>query len=385
MTRQSDARSASVTRVSSSEQAQGSVQSDEACQWEHVFGGQAVMEGVMMRGRRSWGVAVRRPSGDIARFSFPLTSAGDRHRWLKLPVIRGVVALFESMSLGIRALGISANVGLEDPEADTASEDGADNLAADSAAGTDAATGPETSISSKAATGTDSTAEAKDAKQAGGAAFGWKELAVTVTVAVVFAVGLFIVIPLFVVKRYEDVFANPFLFNLVEGVIRIVIFLLYILGVSLIPDLRRVFMYHGAEHKVIHAYEACGRPDAKRAEDYRPQHPRCGTGFLLVVMVVAILVFAAVGKPSLFWLVFSRIVGIPLIIGIAYEVGIKWLGRHPNSLPARVFLWPGLQLQRLTTREPTADMLEVAAAALDEVIKKDEERQPEPKEAPAEA
>ena len=190
----------------------------------------------------------------------------------------------------------------------------------------------------------------------------------TVVVAVAFAVGLFIVIPLVVVKDFEETFSNPFVFNLVEGVIRIVLFLLYILGISLIPDLRRVFQYHGAEHKVIHAYEACGRPDAKRAEGYPPMHPRCGTGFLLVVMVIAILVFAVVGKPSLLWLVMSRIVGIPIIIGISYEVGIKWLGRHPNELFARVLLWPGLQLQRLTTREPTPDQLEVAAAALDEVM-----------------
>lgn len=199
--------------------------------------------------------------------------------------------------------------------------------------------------------------------------------------AIALAVGLFIVVPLVVVKRFEDTFSNPFVFNLVEGLIRIVIFLLYIGGISLIPDLRRVFQYHGAEHKVIHAYEACGRPDAKRAEDYPPQHPRCGTGFLLVVMVVAILVFAIVGKPALQWLILSRIVGIPVIIGISYEVGIKWLGRHPNGVLARVLLWPGLQLQRLTTREPSADQLEVAAAALEEVMSRDEAIQVELQEA----
>ncbi len=136
-----------------------------------------------------------------------------------------------------------------------------------------------------------------------GPSFGWKELAVTLTMAIALAVGLFVVIPLVVVKRFEETFHNPFVFNLVEGVIRIAIFLIYILAISLIPDLRRVFQYHGAEHKVIHAYEACGRPDAEAAVKYPPQHPRCGTGFLLVVMVVAILVFAIVGKPGLYWLV----------------------------------------------------------------------------------
>jgi uncharacterized protein YqhQ len=331
-------------------------QEGTTCQWENVFGGQAVMEGVMMRGRHSWGLAVRRPSGGIARYSFPLTSAGERHHWLKIPVIRGVVALFESLSLGVKALGISANVALEsaDPTAEPAPEvDGK----ADGTAGTD---GP-------------------------GAAFGWKELAVTLVLAVVLAVGLFIVVPLVVVKHFESTFHNPFVFNLVEGLIRIVVFLIYIGGISLLPDLRRVFEYHGAEHKVIHAYEACGSPDAKRAEDYPPMHPRCGTGFLLVVMVIAILVFAVVGKPALQWLVVSRIVGIPIIIGISYEVGIKWLGRHPNGVLARVLLWPGLQLQRLTTRQPSPDQLEVAAVALEEVIKKDDERVLELKEAAAQA
>ncbi len=210
-------------------------------------------------------------------------------------------------------------------------------------------------------------------------------MAVTLVLAVALAVGLFIVVPLVVVKQFESTFHNPFVFNLVEGLIRIVVFLIYIGSISLLPDLRRVFQYHGAEHKVIHAYEACGRPDAKRAEDYPPMHPRCGTGFLLVVMVIAIFVFAIVGKPALLWLVVSRIVGIPVIIGISYEVGIKWLGRHPNGVVARVLLWPGLQLQRLTTRQPSPDQLEVAAAALDEVMKRDEARQAELKEAAAQA
>jgi uncharacterized protein YqhQ len=343
-------------------------------EWENVFGGQAVIEGVMMRGRHSWGLAVRRPSGAIARMSYPLTSLGERHRWLKLPVVRGVIALFESMSLGVKALGVAANISLEDTG--TSEAGGAVN-------------GKSVALETQAATSGDPTRSKRDIQEAPSgpdeAAFGWKALAGTVVVAVAFAIGLFIVIPLVVVKAFEETFSNPFVFNLVEGVIRIALFLLYILGVSLIPDLRRVFQYHGAEHKVIHAYEAYGRPDAERAVEYPPMHPRCGTGFLLVVMVIAILVFAVVGKPDLLWLVVSRIVGIPIIIGISYEVGIKWLGKHPKSLPARVLLWPGLQLQRLTTREPTPEQLEVAAAALDEVIKMDERRQLELKEAAAPA
>jgi uncharacterized protein YqhQ len=322
---------------------------------EHVFGGQAVIEGVMMRGKHSWGVAVRRPSGGIARVSYALESAGSRHRWLKLPVVRGVVALGESLSLGVRALGISANIGLEPAELGDESV----------AAAETAATGDKPGVTGEpAATG--------KTAGVGGQAFGWKELAGTVTVALVFAVALFIVVPLVVVKQFEDTFANAFIFNLVEGLIRIALFLLYIIAISFIPDLRRVFQYHGAEHKLIHTYEAYGEPNAERAAPFSTLHPRCGTGFLLLVMVIAVFVFAIVGKPSLPWLVLSRVLGIVFIVGISYEIGIKWLGRHPDGWLARILLWPGLQLQRLTTREPTADQLEVAAAALDEVIRMDE-------------
>jgi uncharacterized protein YqhQ len=193
------------------------------------------------------------------------------------------------------------------------------------------------------------------------------------------------VVPLVVVKQFESTFANPFVFNLVEGLIRIVIFMLYILGISLIPDLRRVFQYHGAEHKVIHAYESCGRTDPEHAGGQSTLHPRCGTGFLVLVMVIAVFFFAVVGKPSLPWLVLSRIIGIPLIVGVSYEIGIRWAGRHPNGFFARTLLWPGMQLQRLTTREPTLEQLEVAAAALEEVMRLDEAEQMTLKELAAEA
>jgi uncharacterized protein YqhQ len=348
----------------------------------------------MMRGKHSWGVAVRRPSGGIARVSYPLESAGSRHRWLKLPVIRGVVALYESLSLGIRALGIAANIGLEpveSGEADQATHTVADEAVTEAAteaageAATEAAGPVDAGPVDAAAAATAPSKSKKPGAKAGDQAFGWKELAGTVTVAVLFAVALFIVVPLVVVKQFEDTFANAFVFNLVEGIIRIVIFLLYIMGISLIPDLRRVFQYHGAEHKVIHAYEACGRPDAGQAAPYSTLHPRCGTGFLLLVMVIAVFVFAIVGKPSLPWLVLSRVLGMVFIVGISYEIGIKWLGRHPDNWLARILLWPGLQLQRLTTREPTPDQLEVAAAALDEVIRKDQESQVSLQEAVAPA
>ncbi len=330
----------------------------KACAHDHAFGGQAVIEGVMMRGRHSWGLAVRRPRGDIARAAYPLPPSGSRSRWLRLPVIRGVVALYESMSLGIKALGISANIGMEtvpEPEAGASAE-------------TASTPGPE-----PAREAADERGERVDP---GGMpeeppAFGFRELAVTVVIAVGMAVALFVVVPLVVVKQFEDIFANPFLFNLVEGLIRIAIFILYIVGISLIPDLRKVFEYHGAEHKLIHAYESCGRPDAEHAKEFSTLHPRCGTGFLLLVMIISVFVFAIIGKPSVPWLVLSRLIGIPLIIGIAYEIGIKWAGRS-DGIFARGLMWPGLQLQRLTTREPSDAQLEVAAAALEEVMSMDE-------------
>jgi uncharacterized protein YqhQ len=299
----------------------------------------------------------------------------------------------------VRALGISANIGMEDPEASEAVADGTPT--AEPAAGTvvvgagaevseagAATTVPNQAGPSAAATASAAAEVAVETAKAPlteSTAFGFKELAVTVVVSLGLAVGLFVVIPLVVVKSFEDTFANPFLFNLVEGVIRIAIFILYIVGISLIPDLRRVFQYHGAEHKVIHAYEHCGRPDADEARRYPTLHPRCGTGFLFVVMVIAILLFAVVGKPSLPWLVLSRIIGIPVIVGISYEVGIKWAGKHPNGPLARILLWPGLQLQRLTTREPTEDQLEVAAAALEEVMAMDASRRSVEEAAPVPA
>jgi uncharacterized protein YqhQ len=316
----------------------------EACQGSgcghnHSIGGQAVLEGVMMRGALSWGIAVRQPSGFIARHSFLLKTLGQRYPLLKLPVIRGIIALGESMSLGVRALGISAN------------------------------------LSTAGLAGAGGSTEDCDAKQP---QLGWRELGISIAIALVVAVVLFVVIPLAVVKTFEETFANPFVFNLVEGLIRVAIFIAYIVAISRVPDLRRVFQYHGAEHKVIHAYEAGERLEPSNVNGrYSTLHPRCGTAFLLVVMLLAVLVFAAVGKPALFWLVVSRIVGIPLIAGVSYEI-IKYAGRHKDGLVARVALYPGLLLQRLTTREPSDAQVQVAIEALQEVVRVDTGGEPMP-------
>jgi uncharacterized protein YqhQ len=279
-------------------------------------GGQAVLEGVMMRGVSVWAVAVREPEGDVSVTSEPLVSWARRNRLWRLPVIRGVVALAESMKIGFRALAISANAQL-DPE---------------------------------------------EQEEIGGFTWG-----LTIVFSLILAIGLFFVIPVGATSLIKDQLGSAVLFWLVEGVLRTAIFIGYIVLISRLEDLRRVFQYHGAEHKTISCYEAEDRLIPSRAKLYSRLHPRCGTSFLLIVMVLAIFVFAPIGLPAWYWLLASRILGIPLIAGLSYEV-IKWAGKNRRKRWVRAIMWPGLMLQNLTTREPDESQLEVAIAALDAVL-----------------
>ena len=281
------------------------------------IGGQAVLEGVMMRGVSTWSVAVRKPEGEIDLTSEPLVSWAKRHRVLRLPVIRGVVALAESLKIGFRALAISANAQL---------------------------------------------AEEEDQEPIGGLTWGF-----TIALSLVLAIGLFFVIPVGATSLIKDQLGSALLFWLVEGVLRTAIFIGYILLISRLPDLRRVFEYHGAEHKTISCFEAGDQLTPERAARYSRLHPRCGTSFLLIVMVLAIFVFAPIGLPEWYWLLLSRILGIPLIAGLSYEV-IKWAGRNRHKAWVRAVMWPGLMLQNLTTREPDHDQLEVSIRALEAVL-----------------
>jgi uncharacterized protein YqhQ len=283
------------------------------------IGGQAVLEGVMMRGVSTWAVAVRTPGGEIELTSEPLVSWAKRHRILRLPVIRGVVALGESLKIGFRALALSANAQLEEDE-----------------------TGHKEEIG------------------------GWMWGA-TIALSVALAIGLFFVVPVGATSLIKDELGSALLFWLVEGILRTAIFIGYIVAISRLPDLRRVFEYHGAEHKTISCYEAGDRLVPARAERYSRLHPRCGTSFLLIVMVLAIFVFAPIGLPEWYWLVLSRILGIPLIAGLSYEV-IKWAGRNRRKRWVRALMWPGLMLQNLTTREPDREQLAVAITALEAVL-----------------
>jgi uncharacterized protein YqhQ len=283
------------------------------------IGGQAVLEGVMMRGVSTWSVAVRNPEGEIEVTSEPIVSWAKRHRILRLPVIRGVVALGESLKIGFRALAISANAQLEEDEEGKQEEIG-----------------------------------------------GWM-WGLTIAFSLALAVGLFFVIPVGATSLIKDQLGSAFLFWLVEGILRTAIFIGYIVAISRIPDLRRVFEYHGAEHKTISCFEAGDELVPAKAKTYSRLHPRCGTSFLLIVMVLAIFVFAPIGLPAWYWLLASRILGIPLIAGLSYEV-IKWAGKHRNKRWVRVVMWPGLMLQNLTTREPDEEQLEVAIRALESVL-----------------
>ncbi|HTU88341.1 MAG TPA: DUF1385 domain-containing protein [Solirubrobacteraceae bacterium] len=288
-------------------------------------GGQAVLEGVMMRGVNSWALAVRKPGdseteiGEIDVQAFPLESWARRRRIYRLPVIRGVVALVESLAIGMRALGLSANAQLP---------------------------GEAQEISSGA----------------------W---IATVTVATVFAIGLFFVAPVGLTSIIKRQLGSSVAFWAVEGVLRTSIFLGYLVLLSRLRDLRRVFEYHGAEHKAISCYEASDDLTPARAALYSRLHPRCGTSFLLVVMIMAIFVFAPIGLPAWWILVLTRIVGVPVIAGLSFEV-IKWAGRNRRRGWVRVIMYPGLQLQRLTTREPDHDQLAVAIASLKAVLARQE-------------
>src|SRR5262245_61869284 len=282
-------------------------------------GGQAVLEGVMMRGISVWAVAVRNPEGEVEIASQPIKPWAQRHRLWRLPVLRGVVALGESLKIGFRALAISANAQLEEDE------DG-------------------------------------EKEEIGGWVWG-----LTIAFSLVLAVGLFFVIPVGLTSLIKGQLGSPFLFWLIEGLLRTGIFIGYLVVISRLRDLRRVFEYHGAEHKTISCYEAEDELTPARAKLYSRLHPRCGTSFLLIVMVLAIFVFAPIGLPAWYWLVLSRIIGIPLIAGLSYEV-IKWFGKNRRKRWVRAAMWPGLMLQNLTTREPDEEQLAVAIASLNAVL-----------------
>jgi uncharacterized protein YqhQ len=315
--------------------AEGNGNGELNAQRDAPVGGQAVLEGVMMRGVSNWAVAVRKPTveqlsegerspeeaalGEIEVSTYPLTSVMSRHRALRLPIVRGVVALGGSLAIGFRALEISANAQLPEEE------------------------------------------EEEQQEIPRGVWAG------TVVVALALAIVLFFLIPVGLTSLIKGQLGSSVLFWLVEGVVRTSIFLGYMLLLSRVRDLRRVFEYHGAEHKTISCFEAGLPLTPANAQRFSRLHPRCGTSFLLVVMIVAIFVFAPIGLPAWYWLVATRILGVPVIAGISFEL-IKFAGRNRRRRWVQAVMWPGLKLQLLTTREPDLDQLAVAIASLEAVL-----------------
>jgi uncharacterized protein YqhQ len=277
----------------------------------------------MMRSPSNWAVAVRKPDGQIAQVVTAISSPMARNRIFRLPVIRGVIALGESLAIGFRALAISANYAAQDPEA------------------------AEGEVQTEIGRG---------------------QIIFSFAIAIGFALMLFKVTPA-LITSWLPIDTTGF-FVIIEGVIRVSIFLIYLLLISLLPDLRRVFQYHAAEHKAINAYEAGEELTPENVQKFSLIHPRCGTAFLLWVMVIGIFVFAFVGQPAWYYLIGSRILLLPVIAGLAYEL-IRFAGKNQDN---RVLMWllaPGLWLQRLTTRHPSLDQIEVSIRALQEVLRRE--------------
>ena len=347
------------------------------CGYTHI-GGQALIEGVMMRGKNNWALAVRDARGVLHTEDYPLPPAEATPSWQKWPFVRGVVSLVSSLAIGVRALTLSANIatiGAEDSEAEGASGTDSDPVVGHDApgappAGTDSdpVVGRDAPGAPPAPIGKDSASDGQLPKAA---------MVGAILVALVMAVLLFIVAPAAITNLIIGAAdKHVLLWNLLDGLLRVLAFFAYVLIIGRTPDIHRVFSYHGAEHKTIHCLEHGEDLTPANAQKYTTLHIRCGTAFLLMVMVIAILIYTLVPIKLIAtqlgvtnsWLLLIVVIAIrllllPVIAGISYEITVKWAGTHENNPLVRVIMWPGLQMQRLTTAEPTDDMLEAAIAA----------------------
>jgi uncharacterized protein YqhQ len=284
------------------------------------YGGQAVMEGVMMRGQKTSATAVRRPNGEVVVDSKPLPRLYTG-RLRQTPFVRGIIVLIESVILGVKSLFYSANIALEEEGEDVS----------------------------------------------GGST--WLILGLSFALAI----GLFFIAPLFLTKLLDPYIQSSILFHLIEGAVRLLIFLIFLKLISLLPDIQRTFAYHGAEHKTINAYEDGVDLEAKAIKKYSTAHTRCGTAFLLAVLVIAVVVFALVGRQTIWLMVLSRVLLIPVIAAIGYEA-TQFGARHMGNVLVRTVMTPGLWLQSITTREPDESQIEVAVTALKEVLATDQQK-----------
>ncbi len=292
---------------------------------ETLVGGQAVLEGVMMRSPHAWGIAVRKPSGEMAVHSEPLERLSEKHKWMGWPIVRGVITLGHAMTLGFRALRYSANVALDQVQPE-------------------AKTGKKLEIS------------------------GWIA-ALNILISVGFFIFMYKFLPLLAateLKKVNPIFGERIVFNLIDGIIRIGLFLLFIWATSLLKDIRRVYQYHGAEHKTVFAFEAGDPLQTAPVQKYSTFHPRCGTSFLMTVMIISIAVYTLVPSVTFWGRFIARILLLPVIAGLSYEV-IRFAAKHRGSLFA-LMTAPGLWLQRITTQPPSDDQVECAITALDEAM-----------------
>lgn len=344
------------------------------------IGGQALIEGVMMRGKNCWAIGVREPDGGLFSQEYPLSKKGNRPTWFSWPLVRGCVALVDSLALGFKALEIAANKAFDDEEevAESSAPNDPELPALNSPKSCLTDTGSPTSndsVSSEASV-SDSTDEGVLSKA---------EMTFAMVLGVVLAVALFILLPAglsnVIVGEYEQ---NPFVWNIVDGVVRVAIFIFYVWLIGRMPDIKRMFSYHGAEHKTIHCYEHGLELTPENARQFPRLHVRCGTAFLIMVMLIAIVVYTVIpldgviaslgitGTAAFALLLVVRLVFLPVIAGISYEITVKWAGSHPENPLVKVVLWPGMQMQRLTTNEPDDSMLECAIAAMKLVVANEE-------------
>jgi uncharacterized protein YqhQ len=323
---------------------------------ETLVGGQAVLEGVMMRSPHAWAIACRKPSGEVVTMSEPLERPSEKHKWMAWPIVRGVMTLGYAMTLGYRALKFSANVAIEDVMADE--KDGAETAHAMPKNEAEASLQPKSSAS----------------REKAAAISGWLA-AVNVVFSLAFFIFMYKYIPLLAateLKKMNPALGGQIVFNLVDGAVRLALFLLFIWGVSLWKDIRRVYEYHGAEHKTVFAFENGDPLTTSAVQKYQTFHPRCGTSFLMTVMLISIGFYMLVPFTT-FWARFaSRIVLLPIIAGVSYEI-IRFAARHRGSLFA-LMTAPGLWLQRITTKPPSDEQAQCAIVALDQAMALEKER-----------
>ena len=359
----------------------------------HV-GGQALIEGVMMRGKFNWAVAVREPDGGMYVEDHDLASGRAKNGWMHWPVVRGCRAFVESLMLGYKALEIAAMHAFADEDDESEEkkfswkddfgnpDEMIDALGAQRTLEVVCEPEPETATASVR----DVPAEPVGEEGSSDEGFGKKEMAVSMVLGLVLGVVLFIVAPAFitnlVVGEYDS---SPVLWNIFDGVLRVLVFIFYIWLIGRMEEIKRMFSYHGAEHKTIHCYEHGLPLTPENARSFPRLHVRCGTAFLIMVMIIAIFVYtitplngliAAWGVPDgpakLALVIVARILLMPVIAGISYEITVKWAGSHPENPLVKVVLWPGMQMQRLTTNEPDDEMLECAIAAMQRVLEREE-------------